>query len=340
MKAPFSIFRSSLALPLRRSHVSTYRLVVAAVALSLTLKAGAQVAIPVSDVDTAVGPSSPSPGPTSWPYSLDENLTTGGHTTTADVYPTPFVLTNLSTITGIPTQFDSSALYFCIDPTHDMYVNGDTPSAGYLNYQYGAISGPNDDATLVADEAQSDPTTVLTQARLQDLANLFATFYLVAPNANNGSNATYIVALQLAVQEITSETSDTTPFSLLTGNFTATDDGYSGASANAEITEADQMLSLISGSVTTVCLPDGPFGTSGPTTTFTAQTGNTDGLDFLIGGSFDQTANEVSSVEMQDVVGYTVLPCPEPATYALWGAVVCLAALAWKKVSLRRPSAA
>jgi hypothetical protein len=58
--------------------------------------------------------------------------------------------------------------------------------------------------------------------------------------------------------------------------------------------------------------------------------GNAASLDFLIDGTYERIGTD-NTVEVQDLVGFTIPPIPEPSTYGMAGVTLLAAAVAWRK---------
>lgn len=170
------------------------------VGLILSLRAQAQIHLPLSDVSLAY------PGVPALTIQL------GG--TNRAILPTPFVLEG---------AFSESALWICMDPLQTIFTQSSgQPLSSELIYD-GEDPGLYDKWTPLAPGLNSD--------RLQDLADLFNAFTPTRSNLLIGA------ALQLAVPEITNEF-DANAYSLFTGQFKAFSGTNSTAIAIVNLAES------------------------------------------------------------------------------------------------------
>jgi hypothetical protein len=216
------------------------------------------------------------------------NIQLGGTTRTG--LPTPFVLDDL---------VSDSLLWFCLDPLQTIYYSGSgRPPGSKLRYE-------SEDP--LAFDKWTPLAPGLSNARLQNLADLFHAFTPTATNAVAGG------ALQIAIWEVVNEF-DGSSFSLSGGQMRA-------SSANTTlILTAQGMLDSLD-----------DFGVR--------NLGDTGSLAFLIDGSY--STGPGSSVLVQDLVGFgnpvfEATAVPESGTFALGIAGLFLSLIAWK---LRRRAA-
>lgn len=177
-----------------------------ALALLVTLRAHAQLDVPLSDITLA---NTSLPG-----------VTINLNGVTANALPTPFVISSPSVA--------PSALWFCMDPTQTIFWSGSGQAAG--NALHFGSTNPAD-FNLWGAQAPG-----LSVARRQNLADLF-NYYLPITNTSLAAGA-----LQLAIWEITNEANGN-PFNLSAGYLAVT--SYGGAGANPMIAQANSMLASL-----------------------------------------------------------------------------------------------
>jgi hypothetical protein len=196
-----------------------------------------------------------------------------------------------------------SAQWFCLDPLQTIYYADSGEPAGN-SLQYASTNPANFDLWGAGAPG-------LTTARVQDLADLFHTYLPVA------NTSLLLGAIQLAVWEIANEP---------TGNAYNLDSGllaitpYNGSSAASMISTANSMLASLS-------------------TPAVLNQGNAASLDFLIDGSYEPIGTQ-NTVLVQDLVGFTLPPIPEPSTYGVAGTALLAAAIGLRKFRSRRVAGA
>jgi len=187
-----------------------------------------------------------------------------------------------------------SAQWFCLDPLQTIYYQGSGEPAGN-SLRYASTNPAN--FALWGPQAPG-----LSAARVQDLADLFQAYLPVA------NTSLTLGAIQLAVWEIANEPNGD-PYGLGSGYFTVTP--YDGSSAASMITLANSMLASLD-------------------TPSVLDHGNASSLDFLIDGTYERIGTD-NTVVVQDLVGFTIPPIPEPSTYGMAGVALLAAAVAWRK---------
>ena len=238
--------------------------------LLLGASAYAQLDVPVSSVSLQ------------YPGIPAVTISPGGNV--ENVLPTPFLLSGLE---------NESKAWFCMDPLQRIYYNASgLPAGSQIHY---ASFNPSDF------DKWTPLAPGLTSARVQDLADLFTTYW---PSFNNQLIGG---GLQIAVWEITNEF-DGNPYNLSTGQFL----GYNNA---AFVNEAQFMLDSLS------------------LASIHGQ-GNVASLSFLIDGT---TSINGTPTFVQDLVGFN--PVPEPFSYGFAGAVGLGLIVAWRRRRSRRSSA-